>query len=552
MEYLIVTYRFITFAIAVLDNDSNILIDNSHNDTLRIISDNSMMATMKNMSNTFSRNYNALKITRSNATDFYRSISLCGLLLVFPMLAFGSQYYVSPNGDNSNLGTLASPWKNINFAVSLLSAGDTLYVRGGIYAESVSVDNTGTINFPITIKNYSGERPIIDGTKLAVKDWSALMSINGSYVSISGFELRNMNLNGAVKGGYGLNLDGIGDTASNMLVHDIWSQAIVLQNDNQIVQDSTVYRGALINCRLPTAVSCGVQTSNYNPADMLHSGWPACISILKRYNSGAINHNSTVKGTTVYDCWGEGISTFNSYGATIEGNIIYNNFSVNLYVNNAQHAMVRRNIIYNSSDSYLGSYMPVAGGLSLADEQNNTLPAKASNLSEYNTVINNFILNSSISLYGWTEIVGSGLNNNLIANNTIINSSFTTGAGGPQNITNVDTKIVNNIVSGGTVTVPSVAGLIFSNNLWQEVPSVDVLGTDSLIGDPKLNASGSTEAGHLTSKYFTLQTESPAIGKGLSLTQVTVDFFGTPVTIPPNIGGYTLTSQHKTRAVVRK
>ncbi len=465
---------------------------------------------------------------------FYRLIGLCSLLLVLPTFSFAAQssFYVSPNGKNTNSGTLSSPWKTLSFAVSKLSAGNTLYVRGGIYAETVWIGNSGTTTQPIVITAYSGEYPVIDGSGLIVKNWNSLIEINGAYVQISGFELRNMNLNGAVAGGFGLNMQGVGDTASNMLVHDIWSQPILLQNDNEVLRNSTVYRGALMNCRLSTATACGVRTNKYNQ----NLGWPGCVGIVKSYNSGLINKNSTIKGVTVHDCWGEGISTFNSTGAIIEDNVSYNNFSENLYVNNAVHALVQRNIVYNAPDSYLGSYAPVAG-FALADEQNNSLPTLASNLGEYNTVINNFILNSSVSLYGWTEVVGTGLNNVIFANNTIINSNFSTGFGGTDIITNNNTSIVNNIISGGKVFVPSALGLTFSSNLWLTTPPATAQGTQIVIGDPKLAATGQTGAGQLSAGYFKLLSSSKAIGKGIPLSQVTTNFFGVPVTNPPNIGG---------------
>ena len=49
----------------------------------------------------------------------------------------GSLYYVSPTGSDSNLGTLTAPFLTINHGVRVLLPGDTLYIRGGTYAESL-------------------------------------------------------------------------------------------------------------------------------------------------------------------------------------------------------------------------------------------------------------------------------------------------------------------------------------------------------------------------------------------------------------------------------
>ena len=445
-------------------------------------------------------------------------------------------YFVSPSGSNSNPGTLAQPWQTLSYAVTKLKAGDTLYARAGDYAETVRVGNSGTATSPITITAYPGESPIIDANGLPLAAFPSILSLQGNYIHASGFEMRNINLNGAVSGGVGVSILGTNDIVSNIIVHHTWSQGITAQGDNSIVQDSTIYNVALANCRLAQAI-CGITATTYGSALYPSAGWPGCVSATQPYNSGLINHNSAIQRVTVYDCWGEGISTYNSNGTIIQDNITYNNFSENLYVNNAVNALVQRNIVYNAPDSYLGSYTPTAG-FALADEQNNTLPSPASNLGANNTVINNFIYNSVVSLYSWTQVSGSGLNNDLIANNTIINSNFATGAGGSHNITNKHSIIANNIVSSGTVTVPSASGLTFSHNLWLTTPPANASGTGDVIEGPQLAATGNTGPRQLSASYFKLLATSPAIGKGMSLTQVPTDFFGTSRKHAPVIGGY--------------
>jgi hypothetical protein len=73
-------------------------------------------------------------------------------------------YYVSPNGSDSNSGTLDSPWQTLEYALGKLSPGDVLNLRGGIYYEhEIKVDLQGTPSAPITIRSYPGERAVIDG-----------------------------------------------------------------------------------------------------------------------------------------------------------------------------------------------------------------------------------------------------------------------------------------------------------------------------------------------------------------------------------------------------
>ena len=45
----------------------------------------------------------------------------------------GNVYYVSPSGSDSNSGTIDAPLATLNAAQTRLSAGDTVYFRGGTY-----------------------------------------------------------------------------------------------------------------------------------------------------------------------------------------------------------------------------------------------------------------------------------------------------------------------------------------------------------------------------------------------------------------------------------
>ena len=68
---------------------------------------------------------------------------LCKHLLFF-VLAIGcilptaapgiaATYYVAPDGDNGNLGTLDSPWATVEYGYTTVSPGDTVYFRQGTY-----------------------------------------------------------------------------------------------------------------------------------------------------------------------------------------------------------------------------------------------------------------------------------------------------------------------------------------------------------------------------------------------------------------------------------
>jgi len=79
-------------------------------------------------------------------------------------VAQAADYYVSPNGSNSAPGTLSQPFQTIQKAASLMVAGDTAYIRAGVYREAVFAQNSGTQNAPITYMPYNGESVTVSGT----------------------------------------------------------------------------------------------------------------------------------------------------------------------------------------------------------------------------------------------------------------------------------------------------------------------------------------------------------------------------------------------------
>lgn len=513
----------------------------------------------------------------------------------------GNIYYVAPHGsDSRGSGTIDKPWATLAFAVSnLKKPGDSLFVRGGTYMETneiyVPKSASGTAMQPITIMAYPGESPIIDGTQLPPsikiagtnkqKPNNFLLGIDGDYVHVYGLELKNVMLGGNPTGGYGgygLRMSGTGDTASEMKIHHIWAGGALLQGPNEVFQDSTVYQASLLNCQLffvnsnPTsksAAACGLKAPP-NPKMTA----PGCVHISSSANlpppKPITAEFSTVQRVISHDCWGEGISTAESYGAIIQDNISYNNYHQNIYLNNAQNALVQRNIAYNSTDlngvtfnddpylkqdqEYIAGYKKGwKPGFSLADEYNDGNISRnqphefnpAYNLSSGNTVINNFINNCDVSLYYWTQVNDTGFVNSVFANNTVINSTLKTGNlyhtttsynGSNQiHINNKNSIVANNIIfydnqiNKGTVGLVSggqdVIGIDFSNNLWSAMPPLGETGFNSAVS-PKWRGvvTSNYKAGDLTANSVKLLTGILPPINGIALPEVTSDFFKIP------------------------
>jgi hypothetical protein len=79
--------------------------------------------------------------------------------------ASAAEYFVSPNGNDSNNGTsVSSAWRTIAKANGVLVAGDTLRLRGGEYVnDPIAPKNSGKSGAPITYAGYDGERPVLTG-----------------------------------------------------------------------------------------------------------------------------------------------------------------------------------------------------------------------------------------------------------------------------------------------------------------------------------------------------------------------------------------------------
>jgi len=99
-------------------------------------------------------------------------------------------YYLSPSGNDGNSATIGSPKFSLNSVWSSVSAGDTIYMRGGTYTYTVQqylTGKNGTSGNLIKIWAYPGESPVI--TRGASFDKSAgwhrgMVFLSGNYVHI--------------------------------------------------------------------------------------------------------------------------------------------------------------------------------------------------------------------------------------------------------------------------------------------------------------------------------------------------------------------------------
>ncbi|HEV7405120.1 MAG TPA: right-handed parallel beta-helix repeat-containing protein [Chthoniobacteraceae bacterium] len=117
------------------------------------------------------------------------------LLFFWPAVAPAADYYVSTRGRDTNAGTLGAPWRTVRKAAETLVAGDTVWIRGGLYRELVTPKQSGSAaDGWITYRAYGKEKPVLDAAGLRPSEdgESAVFLLRDrSYVRVQGLELRN-------------------------------------------------------------------------------------------------------------------------------------------------------------------------------------------------------------------------------------------------------------------------------------------------------------------------------------------------------------------------
>jgi len=83
-------------------------------------------------------------------------------------------YYVAKTGSDTNSGSEARPWLTVTRACTTLTAGDTCWVKAGVYVDdTLWVDrNAGTAEAPIVYKSSDGWNTVLYGSILVMKPYN--------------------------------------------------------------------------------------------------------------------------------------------------------------------------------------------------------------------------------------------------------------------------------------------------------------------------------------------------------------------------------------------
>jgi len=142
-----------------------------------------------------------------------------------PESGYGNTYYVAKNGSDSNPGTEAQPWLTIRKAALTMTAGDTVYIKEGVYHESIEPANSGDSGAWITYRNYPGDRVVLDGTGF---DANAVNIVDKSCIRLIGFRITNWSS----QSNRGLGIFVSGPCShfifQNLTIDHLWNAAILM------------------------------------------------------------------------------------------------------------------------------------------------------------------------------------------------------------------------------------------------------------------------------------------------------------------------------------
>jgi hypothetical protein len=327
----------------------------------------------------------------------------------------GSTFYVSKSGSNSNSGSYTAPWLTIQHAASTVTAGATVYVETGTYNESVNFPNSGTSSNPITFANYPGETATIDGTGLTVSGTQGLINIvNGSYITINGFQIQNYTTSKAAATPAGIWITGSGTGVK------------ILNNQVHNITTTTEKNGNAFGIAVYGTSSTPITqiTISGNAVYDLKTGESETMNVDGNVTYFLISNNVVHDNDNIgIDAIGfEGVGPTGSdqarYGEVV-GNTVYNISGINnagegdsydadgLYCDGCEYVVFERNTVYSCDIA-----MEAASEHSGHD-------------SSYVTIRNNLFYNSNavgITFGGYANKVG-GSDHVVVVNNTLYNNN---------------------------------------------------------------------------------------------------------------------------------
>ena len=449
------------------------------------------------------------------------TFSTKNLPYVFPFVIFAAIfsfeianatiYYVATGGSDSNPGTSTQPLRTIKKGIQSLSAGDTLYVKSGTYAESLrtsgglSIPNGTSWSNPITIAANPGDivtiKPLKDNAGLWILDGqSKYLIIKGFIIDGGKSALHGIKLEGGTR--YVRVIDcevknsknsGILLTGSNDSYHEFIN--VKIHHNGSSNQDHGFY--------FETGRNLVEKSEIYS-----NSGYGGHIY---KGTSATTGNNNTIRNNIFHDnntlgSWGCGLLISSGNGTQAYNNIAYGNFAGFCIFTRVTNARLFNNISYEN-DTY-GIYVgySTTSGTTMENNtlyNNGTYGIFVGNGATISTARNNIAYSNNINL---------SLTNTTSSNNLTTDPSFV-NAGGK----NFHLQSTSNAIDKGT----TISGITIDHD-GKPRPK----GSQFDVGAYEYQGSASTSSSTSTSTSTTTSTSSS------STTSTTTNSYPPPITSP--------------------
>ncbi|WP_250293504.1 right-handed parallel beta-helix repeat-containing protein [Streptomyces atroolivaceus] len=121
-----------------------------------------------------------------------------------PAVVAADALYVAPDGSDDAAGTESDP-TTLPSAISRVTSGGTIYLRGGTYAYAKTVTippgNDGTSGARTTLAAYPDETPVLNFAAMSEDPANRGLAVNGTYWHIDGIVVEHAGDNGIFVGG---------------------------------------------------------------------------------------------------------------------------------------------------------------------------------------------------------------------------------------------------------------------------------------------------------------------------------------------------------------
>lgn len=394
------------------------------------------------------------------------AIFLGGLVMRPAMTAAASVLYVdgsNPNCSNSGPGSSSQPYCTIQKGASVATAGTTVHVAAGTYAENVSPWNSGSAGAPIVFSAASGVT--VTGTPAGSNGFT----IGGkSYITIQNFTITNTV-------GSGVSAYNTTSSASNIVISGNHISYSGRSTDSTTVKRAITFTGVV------TSSTVSGNTIDHNTGSGVYLG-PSTSGNTVTRNTVSYSASGVTDSSGVYQRLSPGIDVRGS-GNSILDNVSHDNDDSGIQLfQGAANNVVANNVCYHNR-----GYPVAAGGDHGIDVNGST-----NNVLVGNSVYDN--VTAGINVEG--SATGTVVANNISVNNGI-NSPRSKGNvrvdSTSQTGTTIDYDLVN-LTSSGAMIVWGSTSYASLAAFRAAVPGQE---THGLQADPRWASPGSGDL-HLT------------------------------------------------------